>query len=269
MISSLEHIAVQNVALGHINRVQRSPLAVLVNGQKLIGVSNSAKSLGSTCGNLGCKSPGKHPSVIGGFKEATTDLDKINNWWGYAGKHRDHNIGIVPGLSGLVVIDIDPKNAGDRGLDKLIDKYGQMGFDTAPRVCTGSGGNHFYFQADPNDPLSNARGALPGGIDVRGCSGYVVAPPSLHISGKPYVWENITDVPELMAKVKPLDPTFLKLIKEQRFLPSYRQNVSYGAAKAPSLESKKLAIKNWLIRYRLRCLLGTVRWIRKSVETIY
>jgi hypothetical protein len=209
-------------------------------------VASETSEFKCTCGNLGCKSPGKHPAVFGGFKDATTDLDKINNWWGYAGTHRDHNIGIVPGLSDLVVIDIDPKNAGDRGLDKLIDKYGQMGFDTAPRVCTGSGGYHFYFQADPNDPLSNARGTLPEGIDVRGCSGYVVDPPSLHIIGKPYVWENITDVPELMANVKPLDPTFLQLIKEQRFLPSNRQNVSYQGAKAPSLESKKLAIKNAL-----------------------
>ena len=208
-------------------------------------VASETAEFKCTCGNLGCKSPGKHPSVIGGFKEATTDLDKINNWWGCGGTHRDHNIGIVPGLSDLVVIDIDPKNAGDRGLDKLIAKYGQMGFDTAPRVCTGGGGNHFYFQAYPNDPLSNASGALPGGIDVRGCSGYVVAPPSLHISGKPYVWENI-NVSELMANVKSLDPEFLKLIKGQRFLPSNRQIVSYGAANAPSLESKKLAIKNAL-----------------------
>jgi hypothetical protein len=209
-------------------------------------VASETAEFKCTCGDLGCKNPGKHPSVIGGFKEATADLDKLNKWWGDDGTHRNHNIGLVPGLSGLVVIDIDPKNAGDRGLDKLIDKYGQMGFDKAPRVITGSGGNHFYFQADPNAPLSNSRGALPGGIDVRGCSGYVVAPPSLHISGNPYVWDNINIVPELMAKVTHLDPEFLKLIKGQRFLPSDRQNLSYEAANATNLESKKLAIKNAL-----------------------
>ena len=45
-------------------------------------VASETAEFKCTCGNLGCKSPGKHPSVIGGFKEATTDLDKINNWWG-------------------------------------------------------------------------------------------------------------------------------------------------------------------------------------------
>lgn len=168
-----------------------------------------------TCRNSACKHPGKHPAgvVPKGHTEATTDIKKIDMWWG---KNNLYNIGIVPGLSGFNVIDIDPKNNGDSNLDKLIDQYGEMGFDRAPSVRTGSGGNHYWFKADPNDPLTNASGSLPEGIDVRGSSGYVVAPPSHHACGQHYEWENIVDLQELQSSVEPLHPSFLKLIKTKK-----------------------------------------------------
>ena len=58
---------------------------------------------------------------------------------------------------------------------------------------TGGGGLHFYF-IHPERTLPNTTGRLPGldetleGIDVRARGGYVVAPPSLHISGGKYLW---------------------------------------------------------------------------------
>src|SRR5262249_23231989 len=55
-----------------------------------------------------------------------------------------------------------------------------------PRVLTGGGGVHLYFAVD--QPLGNRTGLAPG-IDLRGDGGFVVAPPSLHASGRRYGWE--------------------------------------------------------------------------------
>src|SRR5262249_52503001 len=50
----------------------------------------------------------------------------------------------------------------------------------------GSGGRHIYF-AQPTIPLRNSAGRIGRGIDVRGEGGYVLLPPSAHISGGTYL----------------------------------------------------------------------------------
>src|SRR5207247_8069460 len=57
-----------------------------------------------------------------------------------------------------------------------------------PHVLTGGGGTHIYL-AHPGSTVACSAGKLGPGLDVRGGGGYVVAPPSLHISGHPYAWE--------------------------------------------------------------------------------
>lgn len=126
-----------------------------------------------------CSSPGKHPLVRRGLHEGTTDRRVIEEWlarWRFA------NIAISTGE--LVVIDIDLPSALV-SLDALIGKL--------PRTLTtltGGGGVHLYFRGRN---LRNHAGYLPGlgelsGIDLRATGGYVVAPPSLHISGNRYEW---------------------------------------------------------------------------------
>lgn len=54
----------------------------------------------------------------------------------------------------------------------------------------GGGGRHLYFR-HPGGDFVNRAGIRPGirpGIDLRGDGGYVVAPPSIHPSGRPYLW---------------------------------------------------------------------------------
>src|SRR5690348_5686752 len=61
-----------------------------------------------TCRRADCPSPGKHPIIAGGFKNATTDLKQVELWWKaypYA------NIAVATG-NGRMVLDIDPKNGG-------------------------------------------------------------------------------------------------------------------------------------------------------------
>jgi hypothetical protein len=97
----------------------------------------------------------------------------------------DANVGIVTGhLSGIVVIDVDSRHGGHASLAALQDEHGVL-----PRTIeatTGGGGRHLYF-AHPTGALRNRVG-IRSGIDLRAEGGYVVAPPSVHASGRRYEW---------------------------------------------------------------------------------
>jgi putative DNA primase/helicase len=134
-----------------------------------------------SCGKAKCTSPGKHPHAKlapKGAKNATIDSEKVQKWFGGA---RPLNIGICAGeKSRLVLLDVDPGHGGDESLKKY----------KVPRtlkVITGSGGSHYYFK-HPGGDIRNSAGKLGPGLDVRGYHGYVVAPPSNHISGEEYRW---------------------------------------------------------------------------------
>ena len=64
-----------------------------------------------------CGSIGKHPHTRNGYYDATTDEATISAWWE---RWPNANIGIATGMiSGLVVLDVDPKNGGDANLEEL------------------------------------------------------------------------------------------------------------------------------------------------------
>lgn len=87
------------------------------------------------------------------------------------------NIGIITGkISNLVVVDIDTRHKGD---NKAFNRIATV------MAKTGGGGWHYYFLYEEN--IQNQVG-IQKGIDIRGEGGYVIAPPSLHQSGKPYEW---------------------------------------------------------------------------------
>jgi len=98
----------------------------------------------------------------------------------------DYNVSIVTGaLSGLIVIDVDPRHGGRASLKQLEQEHGSLP-DTVESV-TGGGGRHLYF-AHPGGEIHNRTNIKPG-IDLRGDGGCIVAPPSIHPSGKPYRWK--------------------------------------------------------------------------------
>ena len=139
------------------------------------------------CGDPTCSSPGKHPMIGGGCKSATTNAGTISNWWT---EYPNANIGIATGSgSGLLVVDVDegPGKNGFASLAKLEDQVGLIPKNLVVR--TGSGGQHIYLKA-PDTVVRNSASKLAPFIDIRGEGGYVVAPPSLHISGDFYTWEN-------------------------------------------------------------------------------
>ena len=95
----------------------------------------------------------------------------------------DANVGIVTGeISNLIVLDIDPKHGGYATLERLERRFRPL--SATVEAVTGGGGRHLYF-AHPGG-LTRNRAGLAQGIDLRGDGGYVVAPPSIHPTGRPY-----------------------------------------------------------------------------------
>jgi hypothetical protein len=141
------------------------------------------------CSQTNCENPGKHPlgrMAPNGRNSATTDQKIIKLWWG---KYPKANIGIATGKeSGLVVMDVDPRNGGHPG--RLPIKL-----PITSTVFTGGGGWHYYL-AHPGKGIKFPA-KLPSceGVDFKADGGYVVAPPSIHISGRRYSWQTSPDTP--------------------------------------------------------------------------
>jgi hypothetical protein len=136
-----------------------------------------------SCGHPRCGSPAKHPIgrlVPQGMKNASSDRKTVERWFSAS----DRNIGIATGRqSGLVVLDVDPRHGGDESLAALEAQYGSL--PSTWRFLTGGGGEHIFFR-HPGVAIGNSAGVIGPGLDLRGDGGYIVAPPSVHISGKRY-----------------------------------------------------------------------------------
>lgn len=159
-----------------------------------------------------CPSPAKHPRINSWQVQATDDLITVQEWWSV---WPVSNIGAVAGASGVVVLDVDPRHGGPEALQALVDQHGVL--PPGPRSVTGSGGWHFYFQ-HPGKPLGNSASKVGPGLDVKADGGYVVVPPSVHVTGVSYRWD--TDPADGM-ELSPANidypplPLWLHLLMEQ------------------------------------------------------
>jgi hypothetical protein len=136
-----------------------------------------------SCGDSECERPGKHPRTKHGLNDASKDEKQVSQWWQ---ETPDANIGIRTGeISGISVLDIDPRHGGFESIkafsvpDTLVSK-------------TGGNGQHHIFKYDEKIP--NVVGFKPG-LDFRSNGGYIVAPPSNHISGNEYLWADLSVEP--------------------------------------------------------------------------
>lgn len=152
---------------------------------------------------------GKVPLTPHGVHDATTDPAIIAAWWA---RWPRAGVAIATGTpSGLIVLDIDPRHAGDDSLADLERRHGTLS-DT-PRVLTGGGGAHIYL-SHPGGSMRCSVGALGLGLDIRADGGFVVAPPSGHASGRRYEWEigaGPDDVP-----LAPVPPWILEGLRRGR-----------------------------------------------------
>jgi putative DNA primase/helicase len=153
-----------------------------------------------SCGDADCKSPGKHPRTPRGLKDATTNLQQITQWWT---RWPDANIGIACGAaSGLIALDVDGSE-GEASLARLTEAYGPL--PATLQVITGRGRQLYY-----NHPGEKVRSAAPINpdfpqLDSRGDGGYVIAPPSVHFTGREYTYDEtapsaIAEAPEWLVQ---------------------------------------------------------------------
>lgn len=114
-----------------------------------------------------------------GLLDATTDTEKVEAWWK---ENPEYNIGIATGeKSGFVVMDVDPRNGGNETLYEKVIEHGSL--PGTIQFRTGGGGRHFLFRY-PGYKVKSTN-IFPG-LDSKGDGGYIVAPPSVHESGRLY-----------------------------------------------------------------------------------
>lgn len=140
-----------------------------------------------TCGNPACDDAGKHPMAKfapSGLKNATAHEHIVRHWFT---AEPLANVGLVTGRT--IALDVDPRHGGDVSLEALEAEHGPLPLTT--RALTGGGGQHIFFKVPAGIEIRNSTGdsgGLAPGLDIRGSGGYVVAPPSLHMSGRTYAW---------------------------------------------------------------------------------
>lgn len=154
-----------------------------------------------TCGDVTeghRKNRGKHPATARGHHDATTDEHQLAKWF----KDSRLNLGFPTGqASGIVVIDVDVRNDGDRTLDDWESWVHDVEYPPPTLRCrTGGGGLHLPYRVPPGVRVGSKQAVLPG-IDVKGDGGYVVTAPSRHISGARYRWID----PAVLVAVAPSD----------------------------------------------------------------
>lgn len=145
------------------------------------GCGNAHDGVGK---NLSSNSRGKHPHTMfapHGSLSASKDVDTVRRW--FTAEPR-LSIGIATGeVSGIVAVDIDPRDGGDVTWEDFVDRNGGHVPDTVI-ADTGGGGEHILFRYQADQVVRS-----PGkGIQIKGNGGYIVVEPSHHHAGRAYSW---------------------------------------------------------------------------------
>lgn len=140
------------------------------------------------------------------FQERLPTAAEIGRWF----QDRFHNLAIVTGWRGLVVLDFDQRPLYELWRDWSRTAAPQARFSYTVQT---SRGIHVYLFID--EPVQSGKA---GTIDIKAAGGYVLAPPSIHPSGRPY--RLLSDAPivrfdrlaavlpvELLAVAQPVSPS--------------------------------------------------------------
>jgi hypothetical protein len=151
-------------------------------------------------GGKPCTSPGKRPLVAWEPYQSRLPTEaEVRRWWSSEPRA---NIGLATGaLSGVIVLDCDSGEARSLAMEK-------GGLDRTPAVWTGKPGGIHYWLEHPGEDVRNFARRLPG-TDLRGDGGYVLLPPSRHVSGADYRWNEHT----LGMQPKPVPPWLGELLR--------------------------------------------------------
>ena len=116
-----------------------------------------------------------------GLRDATDDASTLRRWFD---GERPYGVAVVV-PEGHLVVDVDPRHGGSQTLAELPELPPTL------TAVTGGGGTHAWFTIPPGSDL--AQRSIGDGVDTRiGGRGYVVAPPTVHASGRAYAWVDST-----------------------------------------------------------------------------
>lgn len=184
------------------------------------------------CFNANCQCPAKHPIFKGGHKIASSNIIQIERWQELI--KETCNWAVATGKpSNIVVVDVDFRKDGDKSIKpfNLPDTY---------TVSTGNG-FHYYFKLPKEYQYLTSKINLLQGVDFKANGGYVIIPPSMHISGTQYkVHRDIAmaDIPSNLLQV------ILKEVKNNIFKEGERNNqlfrIGVGFAHNRSKERKRI-----------------------------
>ncbi len=139
-----------------------------------------------SCDERDCRSPGKHPRVAKGFQGATTDELTIRRWWK---RWPESNVGIR--LDGLVSVAPDSP--------EFLAEFRGKGLPETAYFESGGGPGHEQYLYRRPQGCPERRLCKPGRYDILS-AGYIVAPPSVHASGKVREWvrplHSVGELPE-------------------------------------------------------------------------
>ncbi len=109
--------------------------------------------------------------------------EEIAKWWA---KNPHYNVGVVCGqISGMFVVDVDPRNGGDPATVLLMaptERISQSGRT--------DGGCHLWYEYPKDEHIPSGKSLLSG-VDIQSDGKYIVAPPSVHPdTGLCYYWQS-------------------------------------------------------------------------------
>src|ERR1700690_1230160 len=164
----------------------------------------------------------KDPAILWKeFQKRRATESEVREWFR---KWPNANVGIVTGsISSIVVIDLD----GPEG----IESAKKLGLSSSCISLTGDG-KHLWYK-HPGVNVENAVRVAPG-MDIRGDGGYIVAPGSIHESGRRYRWLspltalNVTNLPVFPAAIFAENVSQTKRSKDPEAEPNFEYESEFG-----------------------------------------
>jgi hypothetical protein len=162
-----------------------------------------------------CQPGKKTPATRHGYLDATTDPNRIRDWFD---RHPDCNLAVATGAPGPDVLDVDERGPAGNGFPALarLNAAGMLAAASG-RTRTPSGGLHVYFAGSHqrSGHLATCH------IDFLSQGGYVLVPPS-QAGGKPY--QLIMTLPgrgglDWDAAVRFLEPARERALEARRHTP--------------------------------------------------
>ena len=178
------------------SQILRATLAYAAAGWEMYPIWSVDKEGKCTCSKqAACENPGKHPATARGFKDASSNPERIREMFS---RLPEPSIGLRTGRdSGVVALDQDPRHGGFDSLDRLEAEHDELP-DTRLHH-TGGGGVHSLFRYPEGVELKSK--VLAPGLELKAEGSGIVLPPSNHASGGRYRALNATPLAPLPSWV--------------------------------------------------------------------